>query len=387
MKIALTLYNAKFLGGGNKFTAELAKILLQEGYPVALCTADRPQENRSHDALLNIDEIYDAKPFRPTRKAKLYMSSILVALSLKRCIKKFKPDLIINADAPPATFSLISKKDVKFIQYVHWPTELQSYRHSIFLEIYRSIYWGLHYRSLNKLDAVVCNSNFTQNVAKLLWHREIPVEKFHVIYPPVDVNRFKKTNLRRKEKISCIGRLDPNKGIDMVIDAFLKIHQEFPKLTLTVAGAFNEGDVYTTTYYPKLKSRIDSLNNDRISLLVNPSDSKIIQLYNSSRIFANFNPGEHFGICAIESQAAGAIPVIAKGGGQLETVIDGKTGFLVENIDEMISSFRDILSSKHLSKSISSSAKEWVDKFSNKSFENRWKMLFERIKNNEKVNL
>ncbi|MEM2922252.1 MAG: glycosyltransferase family 4 protein, partial [Candidatus Bathyarchaeia archaeon] len=145
LKFALTLYDANFLGGGNKLTAELVCMLVRRGHQVALCTANRPEEGRCHDALLNLDPVFTARPLKPTRKAKLYVSSILVATALRRCLRSFNPDVVINADAPPATFGLLSSSRAKLIQYVHWPTELQSYRHSIPLELYRALYWGLHY--------------------------------------------------------------------------------------------------------------------------------------------------------------------------------------------------------------------------------------------------
>ncbi len=379
MKIALTLYNANFLGGGNKFTAELAQMLLKKGHQVALCAANKPESGKCHNTLLDFDPIFTAEPFRPLRKAKLYISSFLVSQALRRCIDRFRPEVIINADAPPATFSLIKRKDVRLVQYVHWPTELQSYRHSIFLEFYRALYWGLHYKALKKLDAVVCNSNYTRQVTHLMWYREVPSDKFHVAYPPVDVELFKKMKASRREMVSCIGRLDPNKGIDMVIDAFLKVQDEFPELTLTIAGALNKGDLYTSCYYPKLKTRLEMLNNPRISLLVNPSDEEIIRLYKSSKCFANFNPGEHFGICAIESQAAGAIPIVARGGGQLETVHHEKTGFLVESPNEMVESIRKVFSSIHRYRKMSQNAVTWSETFSLASFERSWSEIFKKL--------
>lgn len=379
MRVALTVYNANFLGGGNKFTAALLTSLSGQGYDVALCAGNKPIPGRCHKEFMEARRIYTASPLQPTRRAKLYSSTLLVALALRRCMRRFNPDLVINADSPPAAFSLVRKGKIKFIQYVHWPTELQAYRHSMLLELYRAFYWGLHYRSLKRLDAAVCNSKFTHGMARIMWRAELTADRFHVIYPPADVARFQNVYADRKKKICYVGRLDGNKGIDMVIDAFLKVHENHPEVELEIAGAVNAGDVYTTAYYPKLRDRLFKLAKREITLRLNPSDDEIINVYKSSRIFANHNPGEHFGICVVESQAAGAVPIVAYGGGQVETVNDGETGFLVNNRDEMVEKMELLLSDDLTFKRMSKKAIEGANIFSNESFAAKWVNLIEEI--------
>lgn len=323
MRVALTVYNANFLGGGNKFTAALATSLSGAGFDVALCAGNKPIRGRCHKEFLEARRLYTASPLKPTRRAKLYSSSLLVAVALKRCIRRFNPDVVINADSPPAVFSLIGKGKTKFVQYVHWPTELQAYRHSMLLELYRAFYWGLHYRSLKRLDAAVCNSNFTQGMARIMWRAELPADRFHVIYPAADVNKFQRSYVDRKKKICYVGRLDGNKGIDMVIDAFLKVHENHPDLELEIAGAVNPGDIYTTAYYPRLRNRLFRLAKREITLRLNPTDDEIVNVYKSSRIFANYNPGEHFGIC---------VPpwTLISTGGTIRRIDELKVGDLVQ---------------------------------------------------------
>lgn len=376
MRIALTLYDANFLGGGNKFTADLAEVLLDEGHQVALCTANKPEKNSCHEPLLNIEDVYSSKPFKRTRKGKLYSSTLLVAFALKKCMRDFKPKVVINADSPPATFGLISGKDLKYIQYVHWPTELQSYRHSMLLELYRAAYWGIHYKALRKINAVVCNSKYTQEITRIVWRNEVPAQKFHYIYPSVDVEKFSRIKIKRKKKLCYVGRLDPNKGIDMVIDAYRRLKQSIPDLELEITGALNLGDIYTSTYYPKLKKRLSELRDEKIKLSVNLSDKEIVETYKSSMCFANFNPGEHFGICVIEAQAAGAVPVVARGGGQVETVVDGKTGFLVEDLETMVKKLNLLFKKRAIHTKMSREAIKWSHNFSKKNFKSRWTQLF-----------
>ncbi|MEM3522509.1 MAG: glycosyltransferase family 4 protein [Candidatus Bathyarchaeia archaeon] len=379
MKIALTLYNSNFLGGGNKFTAELLKAFREKGFKVALCSGNKPLKGKCHEELLEIDEIYSSKLFKPMKKGKIYVSTFLIALAIKKCLKKFKPDVIINADSPPAVFTLIKRKNEKFIQYVHWPTELQRYRHSMFLEIYRSIYWGLHYKALKLLDAVVCNSEYTRRITQLLWSKEVSFSKFYTIYPFIDLKRFERAKAQKELKACYVGRLDENKGIDMVIDAFIDVKKEIPEAKLEIAGAVNIGDTYTSVYYPKLKARLEKLSDPSISLKVNLSDDEIAHVYKSSRCFVNFNPSEHFGICVIEALASGAVPVVAKGGGQEETIIDGKTGFLVKNMEEMKTCMKLILTSEDVFMKMSNLAIESSKSFSKEKMIEKWIKLLEKL--------
>jgi glycosyltransferase involved in cell wall biosynthesis len=379
LKIALTLYNSNFLGGGNKFTAELLKAFHEKGFKVALCSGNKPIKGKCHNELLEIDEIYTPKLLKPIKKGKIYVSTFLIALAVKKCLKKFKPDIIINADSPPAVFALIKRKNEKFVQYVHWPTELQRYRHSMFLEVYRSIYWGLHYKALKRLDAVVCNSEYTRRITQLLWGKEVPHYKFFTIYPFIDLKHFEKAKVQRELKVCYVGRLDENKGIDMVIDAFIDVKRQVPEVKLEIAGAVNIGDTYTSVYYPKLKARLEKLSDPNISLKVNPSDDEIANVYKSSRCFVNFNPSEHFGICVIEALASGAVPIVAKGGGQEETIIDGKTGFLVKNKEEMQACMKLVLTNEEVFMKMSELAMERAKSFSKEKMIEKWIELLEKL--------
>ena len=207
----------------------------------------------------------------------------------------------------------------------------------------------------------------------------MPPDRFHVIYPPADVDKFQSTYVDRKRKVCYVGRLDGNKGIDVVLDAFLKVQENHPDIELEIAGAVNPGDVYTTAYYPKLRDRLFKLAKREITLRLNPSDDEIVNVYKSSRIFANYNPGEHYGICVVESQAAGTIPIVARGGGQIETVADGESGFLVNNSEEMADKMDLLLADDLTFKRMSDKAVERAKLFSTQTFVSRWCDLIDEV--------
>jgi glycosyltransferase involved in cell wall biosynthesis len=128
-----------------------------------------------------------------------------------------------------------------------------------------------------------------------------------VIYPPVEIERFS-ANGKRGNYFVTLSRLVPHKRIDLAIEAFSRL--PFP---LKVIG---DG--------PQRK-RLQQLATANIEFLGYQSEEAVAQLLGGARGFV-CAAEEDFGIAVVEAQAAGC-PVIAyKGGGVLETVMDGVTG-------------------------------------------------------------
>ena len=128
-----------------------------------------------------------------------------------------------------------------------------------------------------------------------------------VIYPPVEVDRFS-PNGDRRDYFVTLSRLVPHKRIDLVIEAFSRL-----KLPLKIIG---EG--------PQRK-KLQKRAAPNIQFLGYQTEEAVAQLLGKARGFV-CAAEEDFGIAIVEAQAAGC-PVIAyKGGGALETVIEGVTG-------------------------------------------------------------
>ena len=149
-----------------------------------------------------------------------------------------------------------------------------------------------------------------------------------VIYPPVETERFS-ANGKRGNYFVTLSRLVPHKRIDLAIEAFSRL--PFP---LKVIG---DG--------PQRK-RFQTLATSNIEFLGYQSEEAVAQLLGGARGFV-CAAEEDFGIAVVEAQAAGC-PVIAyKGGGALETVIDGVTGlFFLEqtpsSLIEAIQRFEEV---------------------------------------------
>ncbi|MEW6285495.1 MAG: glycosyltransferase [Chloroflexota bacterium] len=132
-----------------------------------------------------------------------------------------------------------------------------------------------------------------------------------VIYPPVEVERFKPSPQREAYYI-IVTRLVPYKRVDITVAAFSKLN-----LPLLVIGEGPE--------LPRLK-RMASPN---IKFLGYVPDEQVAELMGKARGFV-CAAEEDFGIAVVEAQAAGC-PVIAYGrGGARETVQGDITGIFFD---------------------------------------------------------
>ena len=72
--------------------------------------------------------------------------------------------------------------------------------------------------------------------------------------------------------------------------------------------------------------------NENTEFLGRVSDGELVTLYQNAKAFIVAQADEDFGITPLEANAAGT-PVIAyKGGGYLETVVDGQTGLFFDEL-------------------------------------------------------
>lgn len=368
VKVALIMFDTRGFGGGNKFASELASGLLEAGNEVAICAWNYPVAGSSHEELMEVKHWFVPR-FR-YNIGKLYKITFNLSRAVKACIRRFEPTAIINTTTEPSIFHGMPSH-VKKIHYVHYPTELTAYRHALKHEVYRSVYWWIHYKTIPTIDMIVCNSNFTRELTYLVWQNSQPNrEKYRTIYPCVDVRRFDK-HLEREKKICYVGRIDKYKGIDTVLDAYLKVKKRVPDAKLEISGGV-KGSIWAEQYLPDLSDRIKEISDPAIGLKVDVSSESLSETLLTSRTMASFNPFEHYGIVPVEAMAAGTPPIVANGGGQRETIIDGETGFLVNNVDEMAERLYLLLTDDKAFSEMSQKSRERAKRFDRTQFIRDW---------------
>jgi len=149
------------------------------------------------------------------------------------------------------------------------------------------------------------------------------------IYNGIDLQKFK-FNKTPEDYFLAAGRFVPEKGIDLAISVAKKA-----KIKLKIAGGPAKGSFWDKKIKPYLNNRIQYVG--MVDYL------KMGELYRGAKgLLYPHRWEEPFGLVFIESMACGT-PVIAFDKGSAKEIIkDGKTGFIVKNVDEMIGAVKKI---------------------------------------------
>lgn len=164
-----------------------------------------------------------------------------------------------------------------------------------------------------RVDKFIAVSNFVKGRIKKYYSRDSDV-----IYCPVNTEKFY-TSPSIGDYFFMAGRHVSYKRFDLAVKVFNKLG--WP---LKIAGIGPETD------------RLKKLARSNIEFLGLVSDEILADLYSHARAFI-FPQEEDFGITPLESMASGR-PVIAyRGGGSVETIVEGKTGiFFDEQTEESL---------------------------------------------------
>ena len=135
--------------------------------------------------------------------------------------------------------------------------------------------------------------------------------------------------------VGCFGRVRAQKGVDLLVEAALRVFPRHPRAQLVFSGRITPDN---RAFADELmaKARAAGLD-DRIRFLGEIPWDEVVKLYRTLDLFAAPARWEGFGLTPLEAMASG-VPVIAARVGAYETLIrDGETGTLIprEDVDAL----------------------------------------------------
>ena len=156
-----------------------------------------------------------------------------------------------------------------------------------------------------RVDRYVTNSRTTQARIRSYFGRDA-----RIVHPPVELSRFSPAAPR--DYYLVLSELISHKRIETAIEAFAELG-----LPLVIAGDGPD------------RARLRRMAPSNVRFLGRVSDEHAAQLFAACKAFV-LTGVEEFGIAAVEAQAAGRPVIARRGGGVLDTVVDGVTGCLWE---------------------------------------------------------
>lgn len=124
-----------------------------------------------------------------------------------------------------------------------------------------------------------------------------------------------------------VGRLDPEKGLDVLAEAALILEKVCPRVRLALAG--------TGSLEEPLKKKLEPLRR-RATFLGYVSGQRLSYLYRAADVVCVPSLYEPYGLVALEGMLAGAAVVVAKTGGLSEIVRHEEDGLLVPPGDPLL---------------------------------------------------
>jgi glycosyltransferase involved in cell wall biosynthesis len=173
-------------------------------------------------------------------------------------------------------------------------------------------------KSILAAPIVMTNSHFTAD-----WLHRVYDVKPVVNYQGVDTEFFCPGAAEKRSRVLSVGRMDETKGHDFVCRVLARLPADRrPEWVLV----YDSVDPVFEKLFRKEACRLG------VSCDLRPriGDDVLRELYRSSQIVLCASKNEPFGLVALEAMACGTPVFAVKEGGFVETISDGRTGYLLE---------------------------------------------------------
>lgn len=313
-------------GGVERGTVDIAKALKKEGFePIVVSAGGLLVYQLKEAGIKHITLSVDSKnPFTILRNR----------TKIKKIIQEHQVDLVhVRSRAPMwSIYPICQTLGIKLVSTVHGTYGVKG----LFKKSYNA--------AMLKADRIIVASEFIKNYLIENYHQKVKwefLDKVDVIARGVDLHSFDvskisqsrivdlitKWNLPDDKKVIMLpARFTAWKGHEFLIDALAQVKSDFFCI-------FVGSDHGHEEYRKKIEQKVKKVGlQGKVKVVGVCKDMSVAYAIVNIVISASVRP-EAFGRVAIESQAMKRVTIATNIGGSLETIIDGKTGFLANAND------------------------------------------------------
>jgi glycosyltransferase involved in cell wall biosynthesis len=381
LKITFLVYNIYGMGGTVRTVANTANYFASTNYTVEIISIRRTSEKPLFilDPKIKLTPLFDARRGKLFRKntsgfkrfikqmllnipsflidknEDLYkMFNLFLDLKLLKTIKRIKKGVFITTIP---SFNILSAKysNNEVIKIGQEHKFFEAHATSLQRKIKK------HYKDL---DAITCLTDADKaDYESVLGGSGVKLYKIeNATHIPEE-----SASLENKMVIAA-GRFSPEKGFDMLIQAFSKVIKQHPDWKLKIFGTGEElGELRNLIFEEK------AYNN----IYLMPKTDNVIKEMAKSSIYALSSRRESFGMVIIEAMSVGVPCVSFACTGPKEVITDKEDGLLVEegNVDELANGLITLIESESLRKKMGKKAKENVERYTFNVVGEKWENL------------
>jgi mannosyltransferase len=197
---------------------------------------------------------------------------------------------------------------------------------------------------IGRMDAVIAASEAAASYLRrpaVVIHHGVDAE---IYCPPPDrAAAFASAGLPGKFAIGCFGRIRPQKGTDVFVEAMCRLLPNYPDFTAVIVGAVTPDQ---QLFARRLRDLVGAAGlTDRVRFLGELPIAEVPRWYQRITIYAFTSRNEGFGLTLLEAMAAGTALVAARAGAADKVVIDDDTGVLVPpgDVDALVAALEPLL--------------------------------------------
>jgi D-inositol-3-phosphate glycosyltransferase len=238
--------------------------------------------------------------------------------------------------------------------------------------------------------------------ADLIWRQRATPDKICTIPPGVDSELFRpmdREDARRRLNlgpddavVTFVGRIDPIKGIDTLLEAMalLKPRVTGRDLILQFIGGELDADGQPIGSLAETRRQIDALDlTGQVRLLGSRPQNQLPLFYNASDLVCVPSRYESFGLVAVEAMACGVPVVASRAGGLIFSIEDGESGILapVNDAAAFAEAMTALLNDRVLAAEMGATARSVAERFAWPVIASSMRHVYRRLAEGHRANL